>query len=128
MKKYAFLYTIYVLFFSSLYAEELQSSVQKLIQQVKNAKVDNRRQLMNQLKVELRNMNKESRHSAMLELKKSFSKEHNIRNLYKQHSKYKNAQEQQCTHQPKYRHLKRQNRQAMGQRQRGGNGNTNGHK
>ena len=127
MKKYAFLYTIYVLF-SSLYAEELQSSVQKLIQQVKNAKVDDRRQLMNQLKVELRNMNKESRHSAMVELKKSFSKEHHVKNLYKQHGKYKNAQKQQCTHQPKYRHLKRQNRQTMGQGQRGGNGNTNGHK
>lgn len=128
MKRYAFLYIIYLLFYSSLYAEESQSSVQNLIQRVKNAKVDDRRKLMNQLKIELRKMNKESRRSAMLELKKSFSKEHHVKNLHKQHSKYKSTLEQPSTHQPKYRYIQRQNRQGIGQGQRGGNRNSNGHK
>ena len=121
MKKYRFSYIILLLFISSLVnAEELKtpivqsSSIKNLIQKVKNAKVEDRHILMNQLKIELRKMNKESRHSAMVELKKSFSKSHNGKKLHKRQGRSKNSHNQQCTHQPKYRHLRRQGR--------GGNG------
>ena len=124
MKKYSFSYIVFLLFFSSLVnAEELQPSIKNLIQQVKNSKVKDRRVLMNQLKTRLRKMNKERRHSAMVELKKSFSKEHGGKKLHKHQGKFKNAHESKCTHQPKYRHLRHQRRQGNGQGQRDGNGN-----
>jgi len=131
MKKYSFSYIVFLLFFSSVInAEELQTpiqpSIKNLIQQVKNSKVKDRRILMNQLKTQLRKMNKESRHSAMVELKKSFSKEHGKKKLHKHQNESKNRHDSKCTHQPKYRHLRHERKQGNGQGQRGGNGN--GHK
>ena len=127
MKKYSYLYIIFSLF-SSITAEELpKPHIKSLIEQVKRAKVKDRRLLMNQLKLQLRKMNKESRHSAMVELKKSFSKEHNGKKLHRQQKKSKSSHERQCIHQPRYRHLRHQRGQGNGhQGQRGGNGN--GHK
>jgi alpha-galactosidase len=120
MKRYGFIYMFTILLLSSLHGEALQPSVQSLIQQIKSSKVENRRLLMNQLKIELRKMNKESRHNAMMELKKSFSKEHHVEKRNREQGKYKNTHQQQCTHQPKYRHL---NRQGVGQGEGAGNGN-----
>jgi len=131
MKKYTYSYIILLLLFSFvLKAKELpvqvETSVPKLIQQIKSSKVKNRRILINQLKIQLRKMNKKSRHNIMLELKKAFSKkekqkqkqQHNL------HSKSKNSDKKKCIHQPKYRHLRHQRRQNNGQ----GSGNRNGHK
>jgi len=136
MKKYGFIYVIFLLLFSSVInAEELhvpikKPSIQTLIQRVKNAKVKDKRVLINQLKIQLRTMNKESRHNVMVELKKSFSQEHSGKKLHKHRGKYKNSHEQQCTHQPRYRHLQHQRGEGNGNREgkRGGSGNRNGSK
>ena len=66
-------YIIFILFSLSLFAQE--PALATLISQIREAKVEDRRVLMNQLKVKLREMNKESRQRTMRELKHSFSKE-----------------------------------------------------
>ena len=88
------------------------SSIATLIEQVKIAKAEDRRELMNQLKVQLRAMNKEKREETMRELKHSFTKhgqgEH-------QHQRQRqNLHQNQFRHQPQYRQLQR------GHGQRGG--------
>jgi hypothetical protein len=134
MKPYTSIY-LGILFFSlSLHSEELQQSIQiedktidiviensskpevpsisSLIEQIKSAKVDDKRVLMNQLKLQLREMNKESRQKAMRELKKSFSgKKQHTQKQYKQ-VEHKNLHQQQSSHQPTYHRL--QNGQGMG--------------
>jgi hypothetical protein len=134
MKPYTSIY-LGILFFSlSLHSEELQQSIQiedktidiviensskpevpsisSLIEQIKSAKVDDKRVLMNQLKLQLREMNKESRQKAMRELKKSFSgKKQHTQKQYKQ-VEHKNLHQQQSFHQPTYHRL--QNGQGMG--------------
>jgi hypothetical protein len=126
MQQYNISYLFLMLFFSlTLHAEEIKSpSIQTLIEQVKTVKVKDRRVLMNQLKIQLREMNKENRQKAMMELKKSFSnKKHKNQTQHKHQTReHKNLHEQQSKHQPKYRHL--QNGQGRGQ----GNGQGNGHK
>ena len=147
MKHYTIIYLFLILFSLTLRAEELQQTIQveakkieistessreikppsisTLIKQVKTAKVEDRRVLMNQLKVQLREMNKESRQKAMRELKKSFSqKGHQHQTQHKQNKEHKNLHQQQSTHQPKYRRL--QNGHGMGAGQ--GNQQGNGHK
>jgi Skp family chaperone for outer membrane proteins len=131
MKNYYILYTIFLLLFSSaLYAEGAtsikQPSIKSLIEQVKSAKVQDRRILMNQLKLQLRKMNKESRHSAMVELKKSFSKEHGEKKLHRGQHKHKKLYKHRGEHQPMYRHLRQQ--QERMQRQGEHRGEGNGHK
>ena len=105
MRHYGLIFILF--FFTNLYAEELPKtpSVSTLIEQVKSAKVENRRVLMNQLKVQLRKMNQESRHKVMRELKHSFSskKEHSS-NAQHRHRQKRNLHKQH-THQPKYRRL-----------------------
>ena len=122
MKKYSLVYIVFLLFLSSAYAEDVQPSVQHLIQQVKIAKVQDRRLLMNQLKVKLRKMNKESRRSVMMELKKSFSKESGKKKLHKHKNRANKGHKKQCEHQPKYRHLRRQNGNGQGEHRGEGNG------
>jgi len=144
MRQYTIIYLFLILFSLTLRAEELQQTIQveakkieistessreikspsisTLIEQVKTAKVEDRRVLMNQLKVQLREMNKESRHKAMKELKKSFSdKKQHAQRAYR-HKEHKNLHQQQSTHQPKYHRL--QNGLGRGQ----GNQQGNGHK
>ena len=131
MKHYNVIFLFFMLFSLTLWAEELKENIQvepkkveipnvepivktmelktpslsTLIEQVKTAKVKDRRVLMNQLKVQLRKMNKESRHKAMMELKKSFSKKGHLGKAQHKHRKHKNLHEQQSSHQPKYRQL-----------------------
>ena len=126
-------YIIFILFSLPLFAQEpIEQSIEKkitveepaittLVLQIKEAKVEDRRVLMNQLKVRLRKMNKESRQKAMKELKNSFSKDRfsTGQKRYK-HRKHKNLQHQQLNHQPKFRQL--------GNGQRRGRGQCNGHK
>jgi len=147
MKQYTIIY-LGILFFSlSLHSEELQHntqlkpkeievselssqnpikkqtpSISMLIEQVKSAKVDERRVLMNQLKVQLREMNKESRQKAMSELKKSFATKRQLTNKQYKQAEHKNLHQQQSMHQPTYHRL--QNGQGVGR----GNPLGNGHK
>jgi len=51
--------------------------IKRLIREIKGAKVKDRQELMNQLKVQLREINKESRQKAMMELKTSFTSKAN---------------------------------------------------
>lgn len=81
---------------------EERDKISKLISKIKAAKVEDRRILMNQLKVQLREMNKESRQNAMKELKESFTSKGHAQHKNQQH---KNLQEQQHQHQPKYQQL-----------------------
>ncbi len=74
-------------------------TIQELIEQVKSAPDESKRVLMNQLKVQLKTMNQESRHKAIKELRKSFIKK-------EMHTKQKNHEtSQHSNHQPKFRHL-----------------------
>ncbi len=114
----------------SLYGDESQSqtltdtsNVQKLITQVKNAPDNQKRELMNQLKVHLKSMNKESRKKAMMKIKKSFAK--NGSTPKKQHQESC----QQGKHQPKFRHLRRGNQDGSDPHQgQGGSHQGNGQK
>ena len=128
MKKYSFFYIVLLFFSSVINAEELQipthqPSIKNLIEQVKSAKVKDRRLLMNQLKTELRKMNKESRHTAMLELKKSFSKEHGGKKLHREQHRDKKLHEHRGEHQPMYRHLRNLQERRQGQGEHRGEGN-----
>ena len=82
------------------------SPLQKLLTQVKEAPNEQKRVLMNQLKVQLKTMNKESRQKAMMELKKSFTKSGNPPKA-PQHQQQPNHEScQHGNHQPKFRHLR----------------------
>jgi len=70
-----------------------------LVEEIKTAKAEDRRELINQLKVELRAMNQEKRQEAMRELKDSFAKNHQG-----QH-RHQNCQHEHPRHQPQFRQL-----------------------
>ncbi len=114
----------------SLHAEEIEDqetitepSVQELIEQVKNAPDDEKRVLMNQLKVHLKSMNKENRKKAMMKIKSSFAKSEST-----PHQEYPESY-QQGKHQPKFRHLHRSSQNAIGTHQgQGANRQGNGQK
>ena len=95
---------------SNIAQESDASSIATLIEQVKTAKSEDRRELMNQLKVQLRAMNKEKREETMRELKHSFAK-HGRGEHQRQRQ---NLHQNQFRHQPQYRQLQR------GHGQRGG--------
>ena len=115
MRQYGLIFILF--FYSNLHAEELSTtpSISTLIEQVKSAKVENRRVLMNQLKTQLRKMNQESRHKVMRELKHSFSSKKNTSNAQHRHRQKRNLQEQHYRHQPKYRRLHNGSGRANGQ-------------
>lgn len=97
-----------------------RDSITTLIEQVKVSKVEEKRVLMNQLKVQLRQMNKENRQKVMMELKQSFAT--NSQNQQK-HQYSQNLQEQQAKHQPKHRQLR--NGQGVGATRENHQGNSN---
>jgi hypothetical protein len=75
--QYFFIFLL-ILFFSSpaLYAEKAQqpsTDIQKLVAQIKKAPASQKRVLMNQLKVKLREMNEKTRKEVMYSLKSSAS-------------------------------------------------------
>ena len=75
MKKYLVIYLFFILFSFSIFAKDSKNiTVGILIKKIQNAKVEDRRELMNQLKLKLREMNKESRKKTLIELKSSFSR------------------------------------------------------
>jgi len=102
MKKYLIIYLLLILFSLKVFAEDSKVPIKTLIENIKKAKVKDRRKLMNQLKLRLRDMNKNNRKKAMKELKKSF----NIKNKQKIKKRKKIHKRR-----PKYRPIRRhQNR------------------
>ncbi len=107
-------YIILIIFSLSLFAQESieqnkltkiqkvsELTIATLISQIKEAKSDDRRVLMNQLKVKLREMNKESRQKTIRELKKSFSKG----SCKAGQQKYKHQKNRAIRHQPRFRQI-----------------------
>jgi hypothetical protein len=88
------------------------------INQIQNAHPKERHLLMNQLKIQLRSMNKEHRQKSIEQLKKSF----HATVVKPTPQENKNLHEQQAKHQPKHRQLR--NKQGVGL----GNGQGNGNK
>ncbi len=78
-------------------------TIQELIEQVKSAPNEQKRALMNQLKVQLRTMNQDSRDKAIKELKKSFIKKEMHTKSQKRQKNHETSQH--SNHQPKFRHL-----------------------
>ncbi len=65
-----------ILFLSpyTVLAQEQPSKIQELITQIKSAEPSDKRALMNELKVQLRALNQESRKKVMMGLRKTFNK------------------------------------------------------
>jgi predicted RNA-binding protein with RPS1 domain len=103
--------------------ETPEPTLQELIAEVKNAPDEQKRVLMNQLKVHLKMMNKESRQKTMMELKKSFAN----KEAQQKDQQPKHETQQHANHQPKFRYLLQDSRncsgshQGEGQRGQGGN-------
>ncbi len=70
--RYIFIFFIGISIFSFSYAEE-SSEISLLISKIKTAKSSEKHLLMNQLKIKLREMNKENQVIAMKELRKSLN-------------------------------------------------------
>ena len=105
--------------------EKKSSNLQMLINQVKSAPNKEKRVLMNQLKVQLKSMNKESRQQAMKELKKSFAKKEN-HTQQKQHQQANHESCQHGNHQPKFRHLRQGPKDGTGPHRGQGGGGQQG--
>jgi hypothetical protein len=85
---------------------EESPQLQELIEAVKEAPDEEKRLLMNQLKIQLKNMNQELRHQAMMSIKESFSKkENNSKKRTLQKEKEYHTILQHSSHQPQYRIL-----------------------
>jgi hypothetical protein len=105
--------------------ETKQSNLQMLIKQVKSAPNKEKRVLMNQLKIQLKSMNKESRQQAMKELQKSFvKKENHIQQ--KQHQQANHESCQHANHQPKFRYLRKGPKDGTGPHREQGSGGHQG--
>ena len=76
------------------------SPLTTLIDKIKTSKSEDRRELMNKLKIELRAMNRDKRQKTMRELKKSFAKGGEQRRI-------RRGEHQQPRHQPRYLQLHR---------------------
>ena len=105
--------------------------IKELIEEVKNAPDEKKRLLINQLKIRLKSMKRESRHKAMVELKKSFATKERHLNEQQPKEQQRNYQKsnasQQGNHQPKFRHLRRGPRDGSGpKRGRGGGSHHQG--
>jgi len=74
MRKSVVVYLFFSLFSFSIFAEDSRDiSIKVLIEKIKEADVEDKRVLMNQLKLKLRKMNKESRKKTVMELKHSLN-------------------------------------------------------
>jgi hypothetical protein len=126
-----------LLFYLPVYAEEVlptvpEPTLQELIAQVKEAPNEQKRVLMNTLKIRLKSMNKESRQKTMIELKKSFSKQGEHPDA--EHDKQSHSESSQHSrHQPTFRHLQQEGVRSVSEshiiNQGGGSGHEgNGYK
>ena len=89
MRKYIAVYLLFTLLSFRVFAQETKVPVKTLIENIKKAKVEDRRNLMNQLKLRLREMNKESRKKTMMELKQSLNgkKDNKAKHKQKRHKR-----------------------------------------
>jgi len=81
-----------ILLASLLHAQEKvlpKDSIQALVAKVKKAPPSQKRVLMNQLKVKLRSMNKETRKNVMMNLRQAFNKRHNTMNIKQMQTMHK---------------------------------------
>jgi len=74
-----------MLFAVDTLAVDTQSNVSTLVNQIKSAKPENRRALINQLKVKLRDLNQDVRQKTMMELRSSFAK-NGMHHQYRKHA------------------------------------------
>ena len=82
-------------------------TIKELVTQVQNAPDEQKRVLMNNLKLRLKKMNKETRQEAMKALKKSFARKGRSHHQHENHQKHNQGNCQPLNHQPKFRHLQR---------------------
>jgi hypothetical protein len=101
-------------------------SIEELIEKVKNAPDDQKRVIMNQLKIQLKNMNQESRKKAMIELSESFSQ----KGVQSQEKQVSGEISIHTSHQPTFRYLQQGiqdgSRLHQGEGQRGQSNNHKG--
>jgi len=83
---------------------EESPQLQELIEAVKEAPDEEKRLLMNQLKIQLKNMNQELRHQAMIAIKESFSKKESKSPTQQKKKEYGTILNH-SSHQPQYRIL-----------------------
>ena len=87
--------------------------IQDLVNEVKNAPDNQKRVLINKLKIQLKSMSQENRKKVMLEFKKSFVKDPaKIKDEHKKQQKHESCQQ---NHQPKFRHLRKGPQDGSGQ-------------
>jgi len=101
MRKYMVIYLLFILLSSKVFAEDIKVPITALIENIKEAKVEDRRNLMNQLKIRLREMNQENRKKTMMELRKTFNAKRGSRVGYKQ-----NRHNREHRRQPIYRQIR----------------------
>jgi len=103
MRQYMIIYLLFMLFSLNLFAtDEIELPIKTLIENIKNAKVEDRRDLINQLKLRLREMNKESRQKTIINLKKSLNRRRECQPINRATH---NQQERQYRRQPRYRQI-----------------------
>ncbi|CAA6803021.1 MAG: Unknown protein [uncultured Sulfurovum sp.] len=131
MKKFIITHLFLMLFSLRLFAQTVTPentpfiadksiSITTLITQVKEAKAEDKRSLMNQLKVQLRAMNEKTRQEAMQNLKQSFQSKEKGKHKPQRN---KNLHEQQAKHEPKYQQLRQKKGLNTQQGNRQGNPN-----
>lgn len=102
-------------FFSSSYAEE-SSEVSALISKIKTAEAPQRRLLINELKLKLREENQQTKAKAMAELRNSLKQNSNASQIKQMHKKgYRHNSEQQ----KQIQNLKIQKQNNIGQKHKG---------
>ena len=101
MREYMVIYLFFILLSFRVFAENIEVPIATLVENIKKAKVKDRRNLMNQLKLRLREMNQESRKKTMMELKNSFGSKRGSRVGFKQ-----NQHNKEHRRQPIYRQIR----------------------
>jgi len=114
-------YILVIFFFiNSLFLQAEETAVSKLLHQIQIAKVEDRRLLINQLKIALRSINKESRQQTMQKLKTNLHNKSSLKpspqkeqlkeplkiRVNQKKCEHKNMQQQQNAHQPRFRQLR----------------------
>jgi hypothetical protein len=68
---------VYILFSVTIFAKDLDTPIQSLIDKIKRADPENRRELINKLKIEIKKVNIEKRKRSIAELKRAFKNKNN---------------------------------------------------
>ena len=90
MRKYII---VYIFLSINIFAQSSNVSIKSLVEQIKRAKPEDRRILINQLKIQLRKVNREKRKKSMLELKRSLNSKRESGNMHYQRRDHKHFRE-----------------------------------